>query len=82
MPTPFICAFSTPKATSCFTATSPATARFVRKRGQLLAHIQNTFHQYNLPRPPGLLIYKSQRAPVPDAFQDPIVRKGVEAALA
>jgi len=25
---------------------------FVRKRGQLMARIQNTFHQYNLPRPP------------------------------
>jgi len=55
---------------------------FVRKRGQLTAHIQNTFHQYNLPRPPGLLVYKHQRAPIPDAFPDPIVRKGVEADLA
>jgi transposase len=55
---------------------------FVRKRGQLTAHIQNTFHQYNLPRPPGLLVYKCQRAPIPDAFADPIVRKAVEADLA
>ena len=55
---------------------------FVRKRGQLLAHIQNTFHQYNLPRPPGRLIYEGQRAPVPEAFDDPIVRKSVEADLA
>jgi len=55
---------------------------FVRKRGQLTAHIQNTFHQYNLPRPPGLLVYKHQRAPVPAAFTDPIVRKAVEADLA
>ena len=44
---------------------------FVRKRGQLTAHIQNTFHQYNLPRPPGLLVYKHQRESVPDAFADP-----------
>ena len=55
---------------------------FVRKRGQLTAHIQNTFHQYNLPRPPGLLVYRSQRAPIPGAFEDPIIRTSVEADLA
>jgi len=55
---------------------------FVRKRGQLMAHIQNTFHQYNLPRPAGRLIYPSQRTPIPEAFEDPIVRKSIEADLA
>jgi hypothetical protein len=30
---------------------------FVRKRGELFAHIRNTFHQYNLPRPAGQLLY-------------------------
>jgi transposase len=55
---------------------------FVRKRGQLLAHIQNTFHQYNLPRPQGVLIYRGNRASVPEAFTDPIVRKSIEADLA
>jgi transposase len=55
---------------------------FVRKRGQLLAHIQNTFHQYNLPRPQGVLIYRGHRAQVPEAFDDPIVRKSIEADLA
>jgi transposase len=55
---------------------------FVRKRGQLLAHIQNTFHQYNLPRPPGRLIYQSQRTDVPEAFADPMLRKSIEADLA
>jgi transposase len=55
---------------------------FVRKRGQLMAHIQNTFHQYNLPRPPGRLVYKYQRAPIPDAFLDPILKKSVETDLA
>jgi transposase len=55
---------------------------FVRKRGQLLAHIQNTFHQYNLPRPQGVLIYRGNRASVPDAFDDPITRKSIEADLA
>ncbi len=52
---------------------------FVRKRGELFAHIQNTFHQYNLPRPPGALINPGQRASVPEAFHDPILRKSIEA---
>jgi transposase len=47
-----------------------------------MAHIQNTFHQYNLPRPQGSLVYKSKRTPIPGAFSDPIVRKSVEADLA
>jgi transposase len=55
---------------------------FVRKRGQLMAHIQNTFHQYNLPRPPGRLVYKYQRAPIPGAFDDPMLKKSVETDLA
>jgi len=55
---------------------------FVRKRGQLLAHIQNTFHQYNLPRPPGRLTYPSQRTDVAEAFDDPMVKKNIEADLA
>jgi transposase len=55
---------------------------FVRRRGELLAHIQNTFHQYNLPRPPGRLIYRSHRTDVPAAFDDPMVRKSVETDLA
>jgi transposase len=54
---------------------------FVRKRGQLMAHIQNTFHQYNLPRPQGMLIYKGNRASVPESFADPMIRKSVEADL-
>ena len=55
---------------------------FVRKRAQLMAHVQNTFHQYNLPRSPGRLVYKYQRAPIPDAFDDPILKKSVETDLA
>jgi transposase len=55
---------------------------FVRKRADLMGHIQNTFHQYNLPRPPGRLVYPSQRAPIPGAFSDPILRKSVETDLA
>ena len=55
---------------------------FVRKRAELMAHIQNTFHQYNLPRPPGRLVYKSQREPIPHAFDDPVLRKSVETDIA
>ena len=38
---------------------------FVRKRGQLFAHIQNTFHQYNLPRPQGMLVSLSGMVETP-----------------
>jgi transposase len=55
---------------------------FVRKRGQLFAHIQNTFHQYNLPRPQKVLAYRSNRTSLAGAFPDPIVRKSIEADLA
>ena len=37
--------------------------RFENPR-QLMAHIQNTFHQDNLPRPPRRLVYKYQREPI------------------
>lgn len=55
---------------------------FVRKRGELFAHVRTTFHQYNLPMPSGQLLYQSNRAKVPDAFRDPIVRASVESDLA
>jgi len=55
---------------------------FVRKRGQLLAHIQNTHHQCNLPEPTRNLINRSNRAGIPAAFADPTVRKSVEADFA
>jgi transposase len=54
----------------------------VRKRGQLLAHIQNTHHQYNLPEPNRKLIYRSNRAGIPEKFTDPSLRKSVEADFA
>jgi transposase len=54
----------------------------VRKRGQLLAHIQNTHHQYNLPEPTRKIIYRSNRDGIPDTFTDPSVRKSMEADLA
>jgi transposase len=55
---------------------------FVRKRGELFAHVRITFHQYNLPTPSGQLLYRCNRVNVPDAFSDPIVRTSVEADLA
>ena len=54
----------------------------VRKRGQLLAHIQNTHHQYNLPEPTRKLIHRANRAGVAETFPDPSVRKSLEADLA
>jgi transposase len=50
----------------------------VRKRGQLLAHIQNTHHQCNLPEPTRKLISKANREGVAEKFSDPSVRKSVE----
>ena len=55
---------------------------FVRKRGELFAHVRTTFHQYNLPTPSGQLLYRCNRATVPEAFGDPIIRTSVEADLA
>jgi transposase len=54
----------------------------VRKRGQLLAHIQNTHHQYNLPEPSRKIIYRANRDGIPEKFTDPSVRKSVEADFA
>ncbi len=55
---------------------------FVRKRGELLAHVRNTFHQYNLPRPSGQLLYKKNREGLAQAFDDPMIQKTIEADLA
>ena len=49
----------------------------VRKRGQLLAHIQNTHHQCNLPEPTRKIIYKTNREGLVDRFDDPSVRKSI-----
>jgi len=54
----------------------------VRKRGQLLAHIQNTHHQHNLPEPTRKLIYRSNRDGIADQFTDPSVRKSIETDFA
>jgi len=54
----------------------------VRKRGQLLAHIQNTRAQYNLPEFGRRLAYPGNRDGVVDHFADPSVRKSIEVDLA
>ena len=54
----------------------------VRKRGQLLAHIQNTRAQYNLPAFGRKLAYKANRAGVVEHFADPSVQKSIEVDLA
>ena len=52
------------------------------KRGELFAHIRNTFHQYNLPRPADQLLYKKNREGLVEAFSDPMIRSTLEADLA
>jgi transposase len=54
----------------------------VRKRGQRLAHIQNTRAQYNLPAFGRNLAYKANRAGVVEHFADPSVQKSIEVDLA
>ncbi len=50
----------------------------VRKRAELLAHIQNTNSQYNLPEIGKKLASKANRDGVEEHFPDPSVRKTIE----
>jgi transposase len=53
-----------------------------RKRAELLAHIQNTFHQYNLPRPVnGRMTSAPHRQRIAACFKDSAVRRNIEADL-
>jgi transposase len=54
----------------------------VRKRGQLLAHIQMTSHQYNLPPLGKRIAYPSNREGVVEHFGDRAVRKSIAVDLA
>jgi transposase len=55
---------------------------FVRQRAQLLAHIQNTNSQYNLPPFPKKLTYKGNRsAGIADRFEHPSTRLSITADL-
>jgi len=55
---------------------------FVRHRGQLLAHIQNTHHQYNRPSPGKRIAYRSNREGIGEGFEDRSVTKSLEADVA
>jgi transposase len=54
----------------------------VRKRSELLGHIQNTNSQYNLPEIDKKITYKSNRNGVAERFPDPSVQKSVEVDFA
>ena len=54
----------------------------MRKRAELLAHIQNTNSQYNLPEIGKKLAYKANRDGVADRFPEPAVQKSMEVDLA
>ena len=54
----------------------------VQRRAELLAHIQNTNSQYNLPALEKKLDRKSNRVDVPKHFSDVAVRKSIEVDLA
>jgi hypothetical protein len=47
----------------------------------MLAHIQKTNSQYNLPEIGKKLAYKANRAGVAERFPDPAVQKSIEGAL-
>jgi len=53
-----------------------------RKRAELLAHIQNTNSQYNLPELGKKIAYKAHRGGVAERFPDPAGQKSVEVDLA
>jgi transposase len=50
----------------------------VRRRANLLAHIQNTHHQYNLDPPAAKIAYKANREGVAERFADADARKSIE----
>jgi len=54
----------------------------VRKRGQLLAHIQMTSQQYNLPALGKRIAYPSNRKAVAEHFPDRVVSKSIAVDLA
>jgi transposase len=54
----------------------------MRKRAELLSHIQNTNHQYNLPEISKKIAYKANREGVTERFVDTAVQKSIEVDLA
>lgn len=54
---------------------------FMRKRAELLTHVQQTNSQYNLPEIGKKLAYKTNRTGVAERFPDPAVQKSIEVDL-
>jgi len=54
----------------------------MRKRAELLTHVQQTNCQYNLPEIGKKIAYKTNRAGVAERFADPAVQKSIEVDLA
>jgi transposase len=54
----------------------------MRKRAELLTHIQQTNSQYNLPEIGKKIAYKANRDGVAERFPDPAVQKSIEVARA
>src|SRR5215510_8299539 len=54
----------------------------MRKRAELLAHVQNTNSQYNLPEIGKKIAYKANREGVAERFADPAVHQSIEVDLA
>ena len=54
----------------------------VRRRSNLLAHVQNTHHQYNLDPPAKKVAYAANRTGVAERFAEADVRKSLEIDLA
>jgi transposase len=53
----------------------------MRKRAELLAHVQNTKSQYHLPESGKKIAYKANRDGVAERFSDPAVQKSIEVDL-
>src|SRR4030095_6164124 len=53
----------------------------MRKRSELLAHVQNTNSQYNLPEIGKKIAYKANREGVAERFSDPGVQRSIEVDL-
>jgi len=53
-----------------------------RKRAELLAHVQNTNSQYNLPAIGKKIAYKANRDGIAERFSDPAVQKSIAVDLA
>jgi transposase len=54
----------------------------MRKRAELLTHVQQTNSQYNLPEIGKKIAYKANRDGVAERFSDPAVQKSIEVDLA